>query len=117
VLQVQSLIPKARKYKALPEELLQSMYHQSYVSQLHDSEDKKLAWNKLPKSEKKDAENVAIYAAYLIKNKQLSEAEKLIRNELKVSWSDELVTLYGSINTDKQLVNIRAKQLNILRMR
>ena len=99
--QVQSLIPKARKYKALPEELLQSMYHQSYVTQLHDSDDKKGAWNKLPKDEKKNAENVAIYAAYLIKNKQLSEAEKLIRNELKVSWSDELVTLYGSINTDK----------------
>ena len=99
--QVQSLIPQARKYKALPEELLESMHHQSYVAQLHDSSDKKSAWNQLPKSEKRNTENVAIYAADLINNKQFSEAEKLIRNELKISWSDELVTLYGSISTEK----------------
>lgn len=99
--QVQSLISKARKYKALPDDLLQSMYHQSYVTQLHSSDDKKSAWSQLPKDEKKNAENVAIYAADLIKNKQFSDAEKLIRNELKVSWSDELVTLYGSITADK----------------
>ena len=37
----------------------------------------------------------------MIANGQLSSAEKLIRNELKVTWSDELVTLYGSIKTDK----------------
>ena len=99
--QVQSLIPQARKYKALPEELLESMHHQSFVTQLHNSNDKKSAWNKLPKSEKKNTENVAIYTADLINNKQFSDAEKLIRNELKISWSDELVTLYGSISTDK----------------
>ena len=98
---VQSLIPVARKHKALPDEMLQAMYHQSYVTQLHTSDDKKAAWHKLPKSEKKNPENVAIYAADLIKDKQYTEAEKLIRSELKVSWSDELVALYGSISTDK----------------
>ncbi len=97
---VQALIPAARKLKALPENLLESMYHQSYVTALHNSTNKQQAWKKLPKDQKKDPENVAIYAASLIKNKEFSEAEKLIRNELKVTWSDELVTLYGSISTD-----------------
>ena len=66
---------------------------------MHDSQNKKQAWNKLPKDQKKDPENVAIYTASLIQNKEFAEAEKLIRNELKVSWSDELVTLYGAIST------------------
>ena len=96
---VQALVPVARKLKALPVELLDTMYHQSYVTALHDSQNKKQAWNKLPKDQKKDPENVAIYTASLIQNKEFAEAEKLIRNELKVSWSDELVTLYGAIST------------------
>ena len=98
---VQSLMPVARKHKALPDEMLQEMYHQSYVTQLHNSNDKKTAWAKLPKTEKNNPENVAIYAADLIKSKQYMDAEKLLRNELKISWSDELVALYGSITSEK----------------
>jgi len=98
---VQRLMPTAKKQKALPSELLQRMYHQSYVAALHDAEDKEAAWNNLPRDEKKNPENVVIYAAHLIAKGQLTNAEKLIRNELKVTWSDELVTLYGSLKTDK----------------
>ena len=98
---VQRLMPTAKKQKALPADMLQRMYHQSYVAALHSADDKEATWNNLPKDEKNNPENVAIYAAHLIANGQLSSAEKLIRNELKVTWSDELVTLYGSIKTDK----------------
>jgi len=98
---VQSLMPTAKKQKALPADLLQRMYHQSYVAALHAADDKEAAWSNLPKDEKKNPENVAIYAAYLISKDQSESAEKLIRNELKVTWSDELVSLYGSLKTDK----------------
>lgn len=97
---VQSLLSLARKQKALPKEVLDQMYHDAHFSVLRTATDKKNAWAKLPRDEKKHAQNVALYAQSLLKDDENSEAEKLIRSALKNGYDDTLVAIYGSINSD-----------------
>jgi len=96
---VEKVLPLARKLKALPVPVLDYMLHNVYAVALSETADKSLAWNRLPKAEKKNPENVALYAAYLLSQDNTSEAEKLIRSTLKSLHSDELVSIYGSIET------------------
>lgn len=96
---MEALLPVARKQKALPESVLVMMLHDVHYHALIEANDKKTAWKNLPNSEKKDSENVAFYATYLMNNAQHDAAEKLIRGALKTDYSDELVSIYGAIES------------------
>ena len=96
---VERLLPTARKQKALPEQELERILHDVHYKALQSADDKRAAWNNLPSAGKKHVENVALYAAYLIENDQQSDAEKIIRSTLKSNFSDELVSIYGSLSS------------------
>lgn len=95
----QDLLPKARKQKALPQDALDSLSDQLYNGALISAKDKQAAWNELPREQKKQTDNVFIYARYLLANGENQAAEKIIRGTLKSQWSDDLVRLYGKLQT------------------
>lgn len=91
------LLPAARKQKALPADVLDRIYFDIYTSTLRNSDDKEAAWRALPRDQKLEVDNVALYATYLLDAGDDVAAEKLLRSTLKSTWSDELVRLYGSL--------------------
>lgn len=105
--QAQALLPVAKKQKALPDAVLESIRGQTYQSALQQADDITAVWRSLPRDQKKRAENVRIYAKALVDQGESSAAEKLIRSTLKHDWSDELVTLYGLLPSDKPARELR----------
>ena len=95
----QSLLPKARKQNALAKDALDSLSGQLYNGVLVAAKDKQAAWSALPREQKKQTDNVFIYARYLLAKGDNEAAEKLIRSTLKSQWSDDLVRLYGKLQT------------------
>ncbi len=105
--QAQALLPVAKRQKALPDNVLENIRSQIYQSTLRDSDDIASAWRSLPRDQKKQVENVRIYAQALADQGDNSAAEKLIRSTLKHSWSDELVSIYGMLSSDKPARELR----------
>ncbi len=98
---VQDLLPAAKKQNALPTELLESMNNKFYSAHLANVTDVEAGWRELPRNQKKMPDNVLFYAHQLIEKGESGAAEKVIRTALKSSWSDELVRLYGSLESAK----------------
>lgn len=97
----QSLLPAAKKQKALPAELLLDIQNKIYANTLSSANDVEAAWSELPKPQKKSPTNIAIYSRALIKKGEINTAEKIISSALKQTWSDELVNIYGGLPSDK----------------
>lgn len=95
------LVSVARKQSALPNEVLDQIADKSYSSVLKSAADKEKAWKALPREQRKRIDNISEYANYLIGSGEDGAAEKLIRTTLKGDWSDQLVSVYGSLNTGK----------------
>jgi HemY protein len=95
------LLGAARKQSALPNDVLDDIADQAYLSTLADADDVGAEWNLLPRNQRKRVDNILLYAADLISNDDDAAAEKLIRATLKNQWSEELVRLYGTLGTDK----------------
>jgi len=95
-----ALLPVARKQKALSVSILDDIYNESHTETLKN-DDIETAWKGLPRDQRKRIPNIVLYTNHLIESGENSAAEKLIRSTLKSSWSDELVHLYGMLNTDK----------------
>jgi HemY protein len=95
------LLGAARKQSALPENVLDAIADQAYSSTLTDADNKAAAWKALPRNQRKRVDNILLYATDLIENDQSGSAEKLIRATLKNQWSEQLVGLYGTLDTDK----------------
>ncbi|MFL6622776.1 MAG: heme biosynthesis HemY N-terminal domain-containing protein [Sulfurifustis sp.] len=53
------------------------------------------AWNAVPKHLRNHPAFIAIYARHLIEQKQITTAERLLRESLEKEWDDALVDLYG----------------------
>lgn len=96
-----ALLPLARKQHALPESVLDQIDNQIHSSSLTGATDTQAAWKALPRKQKGRMENVAIYSKHLVAEQNDVAAEKLIRGALKSDWSDELVGLYGDLNSSK----------------
>ncbi|MBL4671672.1 MAG: hypothetical protein JKX81_05390 [Arenicella sp.] len=101
------LLGAARKQSALPDEMLDDIADQAYSSTLADADDLMAAWNLLPRNQRKRVDNILLYAADLIDNGDAAAAEKLIRATLKNQWSEQLVRLYGALNTNKPIKLLR----------
>jgi HemY protein len=111
------LIPDLKKNKVLSADALEELELQVsrellMLSLPADSLDVlRQAWNGIPKSLRQHPSLVAIYAAQLIKQNQMNEAETLLRDGIKRGWDDQLVELYGRVRTDNpeaQLVSAEA---------
>ena len=102
-----ALIPDLKKNKVLSSEALEELELQVSRELLMLSlpagslDVLKQAWNGIPKSLRQHPRLVAIYAAQLIKQNQMNEAETLLRDGIKRGWDSELVELYGRVRTDK----------------
>lgn len=96
-----ALLPVAKKQNALPESMLDTINDESHTASLRHAEDVETAWKALPRAQRKRIPNILLYASSLVGAGRNSEAEKLIRSALKSDWSEELVHLYGGIETDK----------------
>lgn len=97
----EALLPTARKLSALSAAELQQIYNRIHTSRLESAADKKVAWKALPRDQRKNPDNILVYARALIEGGDSGDAEKVIRAALKSTWSDDLVRLYGTIVTDK----------------
>ncbi len=112
--EVLALIPELRKYKVLAVEQLDKLELQASIASLRaisklrskQREELDKLWQHLPKAMKKNSQVVAAYVEQLIATGEMNTAEKQIRDQLKLDWSKELVTLYG-----KLIVSDQHKQL------
>lgn len=98
---VQNLLPTAKKQKALPEPLLHALQDQVYTNRLLIEADKVAAYKALPRAQRKRIANIVVYARELAAKGETAAVEKLIRGTVKHDWSDELVDIYGQLQTDK----------------
>lgn len=96
-----ALLPVAKKQNALPQSMLDNIYNESHTANLRSADNIESAWKALPRDQRKRIPNILLYASALIEKGDHADAEKLIRSALKSDWSEELVHLYGSIETDK----------------
>lgn len=97
----ESLLPAAKKMQALPAPVLEDIQAKIYQHALIGANDIDAAWKQLPRAQRKQPSNVAIYAQSLIEKDEVASAEKIINATLKQDWSDELVNIYGRLSSDK----------------
>jgi len=96
-----ALLPAARKQQALPAAVLDEIYNDAHTASLRGSNDIEAAWKALPRDQRKRLPNIVLQASSLREAGESAAAEKLIRSTLKSTWSDELVHLYGMLETEK----------------
>lgn len=114
--EVLELLPQLKKYKVLKPEELASLELSASKNSLDEAakingdrlaELRKL-WQSFSKVVRKDSDCVACYTGYIIQLGGDTEAEKLIRDQLKKDWNKQLVSLYGSVageDVGKQLIH------------
>lgn len=102
-----AILPKLKPSKTLSEEDIHNSKKKAYLALLHESIaqskpdfDINQAIHHLPKDLKHDPDISQSYARYLLNNHQDLQAEKYIRDKLKLSVNDDLVTLYSEINDE-----------------
>lgn len=104
--QVIDLIPKLRKNRVLtPDEINASESH-AYFIRLSKTETKGLEacevfWQQLPSQFRKTAKFQTRYVQILIKFQQFETAEALIKEGLKKHWNEQLVNLWGDIQSQQ----------------
>lgn len=98
---VQSMLAKAKKQKALPDNVVNELQASYFQATLSQSDDKSAAWAGLPRVERKLAKNVMLYAQELFDNGEMTKAEKLIRETVKTDWHDRLINFYGRLALPK----------------
>lgn len=102
-----AVLPKLKSSKTLTELNIQNIKKQAYLAildaNIHQSYlnfDLHQAMQSLPKDLKNDSDIVSKYARYLLNQQQDQQAEKIIRESLKTSPTNELLALYAHINTE-----------------
>ncbi|HYF97838.1 MAG TPA: heme biosynthesis HemY N-terminal domain-containing protein [Coxiellaceae bacterium] len=107
-----NLLPALNKHLKLNEVEMDSLSFTSYSELLkhaaanNDAALVEQAWLAIPNSWKTNPELLAIYAAFYINNDAAETVVKLIEDNLKKNWNENLVRLYGlaiTRNTAKQL--------------
>ena len=110
--ELQKLIPKLEKTRALPEEqvlALEVAVREAGLNRsLPDVQSTPTIgqYYSLPRKRKKNARIAAVYARKLIEEGELASAENVIRDAIKNNWDSELVYLYGKTrleNISRQL--------------
>lgn len=105
--EVEALLPAAKKQRALPKAMLSTLQDHVATGQLLVANDKAAAFNKLPRDQRKRADNIAIYANQLMQDGKHFDAEKILTAALKSDWSDALVELLGQLQSTKPVKLLR----------
>lgn len=99
--ELKQLTPELRKYRVFPETELAQIEQETYSGLLINAAKSKQTetlhtlWENMPKSQRKNPELISIYTDYLIKNGESTNAEEILRDALKKSWSAQLIKRYG----------------------
>ena len=101
-----AILPKLKPNKTLSTGEIYQLKKEAYLALLkesltpnHSDLDINHTMRNLPKDLKHDTEIVWFYAQYLLDNNQDDQAEKYLRDNLKLKFSDELVALYADVNS------------------
>ena len=105
--QALALLPQARKQKALPDDVLEDIEAQVFLYSIKNASNVEKAWQELPRAQRKQIANIELYTRRLVDNGNVAQAEKIIRSALKNDWSDDLVTTYGKLQSEKPLKLLR----------
>lgn len=99
-----ALLPELKKYKVLPEEVLEKLEREVYTEMLSASargddsgEALRQAWQTMPAALKQDASILNKYVALLVQGGHHAAAEKVIPRALKQSWNSGLVREFGYV--------------------
>ncbi|RMG36921.1 MAG: heme biosynthesis protein HemY [Gammaproteobacteria bacterium] len=101
---LRELIPELRRGKVVPSDELRQLevkthrklLENAFLSQ--DARDLDRAWATVPKAVRADPELAGDYAGYLQERGRDEEAEKLLREALKLGWHPHLVELFGLLD-------------------
>lgn len=100
------LLPQLQKKGGLSTEELHPIRQQAESQQLlaaaaESTISLKQQWKRLPRKEQRDPILLGQYSQLLAAAGEYEESEKLLRKAIERSWSEPLVTHYGSIDTPK----------------
>jgi HemY protein len=112
-----SLLPKLRKNKVLSVEELAKIEANCYAQMLktvaaklpiESSQEARVktltkGWKALPNSVNQASSMMVTYANVLIDAGSPDEAEKFLKNQIKRSWDNDLIDLYGTIKTTETI--------------
>ncbi len=110
------LTPELRRHKVLPPEALDELELQAHrellalVRPAGGLELLRRAWNSMPRTLRQHPSLVAIYVRHLIRQKQMNEAEALLRDAIRRGWNDELAELYGRALADKPAAQLETAE-------
>jgi HemY protein len=100
---VLELLPQLRRLKVLAREQAAALEAQATVALFDELraqrqlENLRLRWQQLPRALERNADIVALYARGLAELGAATEAEQILRQQLKREWNEPLVALYGSV--------------------
>lgn len=103
--QLKLLMPELRKLGVFPADELQELnlrVHGALLERASLSVEKTRlseTWAAIPRALRRDHRLVEDYAQYLHERDQEEAAEVLIRDTLQAAWSDDLIELYGLLDT------------------
>ena len=107
--ELRTVLPRARSQNALPEQVLSRMEKRSYIEALAVADDSTIekTWKALPRSYRKNPRSVLMYSRHLVRSGESVLAEKLVRECLSSDWDEDLVRMYGLIETEKPQKELR----------
>jgi HemY protein len=100
------LMPELRRQMVLPASEIDSLElkaHRELLTQTLPSGSLDVlnrAWNAVPKTLRRQAAMIAIYARHLIQQNEMVAAEQVLRAALESAWDDGLINLYGQLKLD-----------------
>lgn len=98
---LQELMPALKKRKVFTADQLQDLEGQIWSGRLQaDVDDIKALWKQMPKELRGQENLVSRYASLLSERDDATEAEEVVRAALNHRWDDELVRLYGRLQSE-----------------
>jgi HemY protein len=98
------LLPEVRKYKVLPAEKIHDLEDRANIALIQESLrtnplKANQIWSQIPKVTRLRPILLKVYVEHLMAAGDAMTAEPLVREALKYQWDDDLVTLYGALET------------------
>lgn len=99
-----TLLPELEKHKVLPPAELQALAEQVHIQKLNLAavsglDSLRMAWHDLPKALRNNEALTALYLQKLLAFGEDLEASALLGRQLKSAWNDNLVGMFGYVNS------------------
>jgi HemY protein len=98
------LLPEIRKCKILSTKQIEDLENRASIALIHytlrsDSLQATMLWSSIPKATRLRPAVLKVYVQHLMAGGNAATAEPLLRESLKHHWDDDLVILYGELET------------------